>query len=124
MENKEKTGLPRSSKFLIAFFLILTVAVGVSLIRKSLNKIDLVTPISIMVIKGSTSPDQIGKLIFEVLQRWEKRMIALQDYGFDGTLDKVIYYEGSVRYEIDPNSPNWDTWIKRYLEIRAEATKG
>ncbi|MBU2539821.1 hypothetical protein KJ786_01510 [Patescibacteria group bacterium] len=63
---------------------------------------------------------------FEVDRWYEKRSIQFYDFGFNGTLDLVIYWISGKEYILYPNSidSDWNNWEEKYLKIRKQATEG
>jgi len=70
-------------------------------------------PVGIMVTAspGSSTFDQPGGVFFKIRYGYgRKENIDLRDYGFDGILDYVAYYdrEDKKTHKPEPNTPEWN----------------
>ncbi|KPJ54846.1 hypothetical protein AMJ47_03305 [Parcubacteria bacterium DG_72] len=76
---------------------------------------------------GNSTWNQPGGVFFKIRYGYgRKEDIDFRDYGFDGTLDYVSYYdqEDKKKHEVDPNMPEWNLWVEHYLQVRQKATIG
>jgi len=62
-----------------------------------------------------------GAVLFQVHNRWGMEEIYFMDIGFDGTLDQVSWFGGVDKQIV---LPTWPQWVKRYEQVRKEATTG
>ncbi len=72
----------------------------------------------VMVSSFNGNEDMRGAVKFETKES------HYFDEGFDGTLDKVIYWVDGERTIITKGSPGFEEHIPGYLEARAKVTKG
>jgi len=73
-----------------------------------------------------------GNVNFTVFGRWGCQRVIFRDVGFDGNLDLCVVSDpnGSEQYlkpgkgaSVNGAKVGWDIWVKRYIEIREEATE-
>ncbi|PIR71920.1 MAG: hypothetical protein COU42_03075 [Candidatus Nealsonbacteria bacterium CG10_big_fil_rev_8_21_14_0_10_36_24] len=119
METK-KRGITLIEALIVILLIAIGLVVSISINKKIRMRGE--KNIHVMATLGTVEDSNIpGGITFQVSNYWGYSCISLIDYGFDGTLDRMT---AGNNYQIDPNSPDWDIWVKRYLEIRAQATKG